>query len=143
MATLFSSTSFVVPGLLPTCAPSLVETSTSTGSGDQLIRERAVACSSASSSPPPASIPPLRSRADDPPALLGAFPRRIEGWRDPLTRDEQFGDHRNPEAHEEGGGPLFFFLILSLFFPPQKNKMEPLCLIAPDTDCVRMCTRVS
>lgn len=99
------------------CAPSLVETSTSTGSGDRLSHDRGVAPSSASFAMP-ASILPLRSHAGDP-ALLGAFLRRVEGWGDRLTRDEQFGDHQNPEANEDGLGPLFF-LILSNFFPPEK-----------------------
>lgn len=109
-----SHVAFIVPGLLPMCAPSLVETSTSTGSGDGLNRERGAAPSSASFAMP-ASIPPLRSHADDP-ALLAALLRRVEGWGDRLTRDEQFGDRQNPEANEEGSGPLFF-LILSNFFP--------------------------
>lgn len=120
------------------CAPSLVETSTSTGSGDRLNRERGVAPSSASSAMS-APDPPLLSHADDP-ALPGAFLRRVEGWGDCFTRDEQFGDYQNPKANKEGLGPLFF-LILSNFPPPPAREI--ICLIAPDTDHVRMCTRVS
>lgn len=119
------------------CAPSLVETSTSIGSGDGLNRERGVAPPSASSAMS-ASNPPLLSHADEP-ALPGAFLRTVGGWGDCFTWDEQFGDHQNPEANEEGLGPLFFLILSNFFSPPR----EIICLIAPDTDHVRMCTRVS
>lgn len=95
------------------CAPSLVETSTSTGSGDQLIHKRGVAHSSASSSPPGIHpTPPFPSRRPTSPP--GSFSEK--GWGDRLTRDELFGDYQNPEAR---GGAFF---LDSLSFPPRKTK---------------------
>ena len=139
------------PGSLLMCAPSSVETSTSTGSGDWLNREGGVAGWQASSSQPGfQSRPPFPHRRPASPLWAsGARSWRRGGLgRAPDTGWTVMG---SPEPRNYWGGRgshlfffcLFFFffdslfVILNFFFLPQ-NKTEPLCLIAPDTDCVRM-----
>lgn len=76
-----------------------------------------------------ASIPPLRSHADDL-AVLGAFLRRVEGWGDCLTWDEQFGITKTQKLMRRDWGRFFFFFPFFLdsfsFFPPRKNNL-PYC----------------
>lgn len=109
--------SFVVGSLLMS-APSSVETSTSTGSGDWLNREGAGLVDQ-----PlpllPASILPLRSHTDDPPALSEPLRRVLRRWG--LGRPPKTGwtvrDHQSPKLlRRDGGATLFFFFLLFFFF---------------------------
>lgn len=86
--------------------------------------------------------PALRSLTDDPPALSEPLRHVLRrwglGW--PPNMGWTVWDHQSPETTEEGRGShlvffLFFFfswVFICIFF---QNKTEPLCLIAPDTDC--------
>lgn len=128
-------------------APSSVETSTSTGSGDWLNWEERGLLTSLFLS---ASFhPALHSHPDGPPALSEPLRHVLRrwglGW--PTNTGWTVRDHQNPESTGEGEGASLFFLFyfLFVFFPSWfficiffENKMEPLCLIAPDTDCVCM-----
>lgn len=90
--------------------------------------------------------PALHSHVDDPPALSEPLLR----W--PPHTGWTVWDQQNPRTTGEGGGASFFFFFLFffrccffslgslfvLFFFLLQNKEEPLCLIAPDTDCVCM-----
>lgn len=99
-------------------------------------------CCPASSSLPASLLPSVPSQTTHQPSLS---PSDVswgdEGWGDRLIWDEQYGITRAQKLLRREGEPpfLFFFFILYLyFFFFFQNKMEPLCLIAPDTDCVRM-----
>ena len=122
-------------GSLLMCAPSSVETSTSTGSGDWLNQEGRDLLTSLFLSA--GFLPALRSHTDDPPALSEPLRcllrRRGLGWT-PYTGWTVWG-HQSPETTGEGVGaslfffPFFFFLILYLFFVfVFQNKMEPFAL---------------
>lgn len=108
--------SFVVGSLLMS-APSSVETSTSTGSGDWLNREGAGLVDQ-----PlpllPASILPLRSHTDDPPALSEPLRRVLRRWG--LGRPPKTGwtvrDHQSPKLLRRDGGATLFFFFSSVFF---------------------------
>lgn len=126
-------------------APSSVETSTSTGSGDWLNREGVGACWPASSSLLASILPSVPTQTTHQPSLsLSDTSWGDESWGDRLTGDEQYGITRAQKLmRREGEPPLFFFFFFfvlfdSLFVFFFQNKTEPLCLIAPDTDCVRM-----
>lgn len=121
-------------------APSSVETSTSTDSGDWLNQEGAGLVDQPLPLCRPPSCPPFPHRRPTSP-LWASW--GDEGWGDRLTRDEQYGITRTQKLLRrvgEGASLFFFFFLLdSLFvFVFFQNKTEPLCLIAPDTDCVRM-----
>lgn len=130
-------------------ALSSVETSTSTGSGDWLNQgERGLLTSLFLFA---GFHPALRSHhTDDPPALSEPLRRvlRRRGLRWPPAMGWTVWDHPSPETTGESGGASLFFVFsflcfsfsflfdsLFVFFPKQ---MEPFCLIAPDTDYVRM-----
>lgn len=129
-------------GSLLMSAPSLVETSTSTDSGDWLYQRGDEACWLASSSLPASTLPSAPTQTAHQPSLsLSDLSWGEEGWGDRLRWDEQFRIHQIQKLLGREGEPtfFFFFLILYLYFFPK--QMEPFCLIAPDTDCV--CTEVS
>lgn len=133
--------SFVVGSLLMS-APSSVETSTSTGSGDWLNREGAGLVDQ-----PlpllPASILPLRSHTDDPPALSEPLRRVLRRWG--LGRPPKTGwtvrDHQSPKLlRRDGGATLFFFfffyffssrffICIFFFFSKTKRSLSALSLL--------------
>lgn len=123
-------------------APSSVETSTSTGSGDWLNWEGRGLLTSLFLSA--GFHPALHSHADDPPALSEPLRHVLRRWGLGWLSNTGWTvwDHQSPETTGEGGGSQlvffssWFFICFFLFF--FQNKTEPFCLIAPDTDCVRM-----
>lgn len=117
-------------------APSSVETSTSTGSGDWLIWERRGLLTSLFLSA--GFHPALHSHTDDPPALSEPLRRVLGrwglGW--PPNTGWTVWDHQSPETTEEGrgGGQLVLFFFLSFFswffsciffFPKQNGASLP------------------
>lgn len=122
-------------GSPPMSAPSSVETSTSTGSGDWsnrrgvVVQPRPLCCWS-----PPRPPPPPRRGS-------GRAPN--SGWtvRDhPPTHTRKRKRIKNSWRREREPGCSSYLLesscfFLFYFFPPKHIK-EPLCLTAPDTDWV-------
>lgn len=120
-------------GSLLMSVPSSVETSTSTGSGDWLNPTgRGLLPLPLCRLP---SYPPFPRRRPTQSSLSFSRVLRRRGLRWPPITGCSVWDHPCPETTgERGGASLFIFsLILYLYFFPK--QMEPLCLIAPDTDC--------
>lgn len=128
-------------------APSSVETSTSTGSGDWLNQEGGGTCwptSSLSSG----FLPALRSQTDDPPAL-SEVSWGGEGWGDRLIRDGQYGIIRAQKLQGREGEPAVFFFCflvflnsLFVFFFLSKTKWSLSALSLLILTVVSECTRV-